>query len=199
MKLCVFQGTFNPIHNAHIRVSEYIVKNLNFDKVLLIPAQNPPHKELEPALAAHRLEMVKLAANEHDFLDVSDIEYKRNAPSYTYDTIKQLYKDYDVDGKINFVIGTDAFSKIESWYESDKLKELVDFLLFLRDNDYDKERFETLRSKGYNFKLMELPFNDISSTEIRNLAAASKPISKVLPKAIEEYIKEHGLYRIHKI
>ena len=169
MKLCVFQGTFNPIHNAHLGVCEYIVKNLNFDKVLLIPAQKPPHKELDSSLAAHRLEMVKLAASEHDYLGVSDIEYRRNTPSYTYETIKQLYK------------------------------ELVDFLLFLRDNEYDSENFENLRAKGYNFRLMKMPFNDISSTQIRNLAANSKPISNIVPKSIEEYIKKHGLYRIHKI
>lgn len=199
MKLCVFQGTFNPIHNAHLGVCEYIVKNLNFDKVLLIPAQNPPHKALESSLATHRLEMVKLAASEHDYLGVSDIEYRRNTPSYTYETIKQLYNDYEIDGKINFIIGTDAFSKIESWYEADKLKELVDFLLFLRDNEYDSESFENLRAKGYNFRLMKMPFNDISSTRIRNLAANSKPISNIVPKSIEEYIKKHGLYRIHKI
>ena len=199
MKLCVFQGTFNPIHNAHIRVCEYIAKNMNFGKVLLIPAQNPPHKSIDSALAAHRLEMVKLAASQYDFLDVSDIEYRRNTPSYTYDTIKQLYKDFNIDGKINFIIGTDAFTKIESWYESDKLKKMVDFLLFLRDNDYNEAVFDRLRSKGYNFKLMNLPFEDISSTEIRNLAASSKPISNIVPKVIEEYIQKHGLYRIHKI
>ena len=199
MKLCVFQGTFNPIHNAHIRLCEYIVKNMNFDKVFLIPAQKPPHKSLDSSLSVHRLEMVKIAASEHDFLGVSDIEYRRNAPSYTYETIKQLYNDLQIDGKINFIIGTDAFRKIESWYQADKLKDMVDFLLFLRDNDYDRDFFENLRSKGYNFKLMKLPFDDISSTEVRNLAASSKPISNIVPKAIEEYIKEHGLYRIHKI
>lgn len=203
MKLCVFQGTFNPIHNAHIRVCEYIKKNLNCDRILIIPAQKPPHKEYEKELCLHRLNMVKLAAEPFDFLEVSDIEYHREEPSYTFYTIRELYSLYNLDikkdEKIKFIIGTDAFKKIETWHRAEELKNLIDFVVFLRQNEetFDSEFFERLKHKGYNYELMKLPFNDISSTKIRERTAQSLPISGIVPKKVEEYIEKYGLYKLH--
>ena len=124
MKLCVFQGTFNPIHNAHLRVAKYVLNKYDFDKLLFIPAYKPPHKKYDDNMSIHRLNMVKLAIeDEHNSkIEVSDIEYKREGKSYTYLTICELYKKYEIEGKINFIIGTDAFKDIENWYEADKLK-----------------------------------------------------------------------------
>ena len=75
--------------------------------------------------------MVKLAAAYNSKFMVSDIEFKREGKSYTYLTICELYKQYNIDGKIHFIIGTDAFDFIESWYEADKLKEIVKFIVFV--------------------------------------------------------------------
>ena len=114
MKLCVFQGTFNPIHRAHLQVADYVSKNYDFDKILFIPAFKPPHKDYDPKMSFHRFNMVKLAAQGKLNFDVSDIEFRSDNKSYTYNTIRELYKIYDIEGKINFIIGTDAFEKIES-------------------------------------------------------------------------------------
>jgi nicotinate-nucleotide adenylyltransferase len=94
MKLCVFQGTFNPIHNAHLRVAKYVLNKYDFDKLLFIPAYKPPHKKYDDNMSVHRLNMVKLAVeDEHNSkIEVSDIEYKREGKSYTYLTICELYK-----------------------------------------------------------------------------------------------------------
>ena len=150
MKLCVFQGTFNPIHRAHLQVAEYVYKNFDFDKILFIPAYKPPHKDYTPGMAIHRFNMVKFAVENRYNFDVSDIEYKSEEKSYTYLTIKELYKKYPVDGKINFIIGTDAFEKIETWYETDKLKKLVDFIVFRRTNNFSQQNYNYLKEKGYN-------------------------------------------------
>lgn len=203
MKLCVFQGTFNPIHNAHLKVCEYIKKNTDCEKILLIPARKPPHKNCDENLSLHRLNMVKLATRYYDYLEVSDIEYQRNEISYTFYTIQELYKkfhiDKNTDGKIKFIIGTDAFKKIESWHRAEELKELVDFVLFLRQNEstFEHNFFKELKNKGYNYTLMKMPFTDISSTEIREKAAQSIPITGIVPKAVEEYINKYGLYKLH--
>lgn len=199
MKLCLFQGTFNPIHNAHLKVCEYAKKQFDFDKILVIPAANPPHKTLNRDLAYHRLKMAELAVVDKDYLEVSDIEYLRGGVSYTYLTVKELYEQYEVEGRISFIIGTDAFKNIESWYESDKLKNMLDFILFVREDEKQLEEdlicLQKLREKGYNYSMMKMPFFDISSTQIRENINNSVPIQKLVPAEVEKYIDKYGLYR----
>lgn len=199
MKLCLFQGTFNPIHNAHLKICEYAKEKFHFDKILVIPAANPPHKKVNENLSYHRLKMAQLAVLDKEYLEVSDIEYLRDGLSYTYLTVKELYEKYDIEGKINFIIGTDAFKKIESWYESDKLKDMLDFILFAREGEKELEAdatyLQNLREKGYNYKMMTLPFMDISSTKIRENIYNSVPIQKLVPAEVEKYIDKYGLYR----
>lgn len=199
MKLCLFQGTFNPIHNAHLEICEFAKKKFNFDKILVIPAANPPHKTVNRDLSYHRLKMAELAVIDKDYLEVCDIEYLREGVSYTYLTVKELYEKYDIDGKINFIIGTDAFKNIETWYESEKLKHLLDFILFVREDEFQLEKdviyLQKLKDKGYNYTMMEMPFYDISSTQIRENITNSIPIKKLVPKEVEKYIDKYGLYR----
>lgn len=195
MKLCVFQGTFNPIHNAHIRVAEFVIKHYKFDKFLFIPAANPPHKKCDNNLAKHRLEMVKLAVEDIIGGEVSDIEFQREGKSYTYITILELYELYQPSEKINFLIGTDAFKNIESWYEFEKLKNLVKFIVFVRDDRFNISDYDYLKDKGLDFEFQPLSFQDISSTFLRQMINDGQSISKYVPKKVEDYILEHGLYK----
>lgn len=195
MELCLFQGTFNPIHNAHIRVAEYAAANFAKDGVLFIPAFNPPHKTSEDNMTLHRFNMVKLAVEDNPNFQISDIEYKREGKSYTYLTICELYEKIQPEGKIKFIIGTDAFRKIESWYETDKLKTLVDFILFQRDTEFDEKEFQELKNKGYNYTFMPLEFKDISSTELRNKIKSGESLEGLVPQKIEEYIRQYELYK----
>ncbi len=194
MKLCVFQGTFNPIHNAHLRVGEFLADK--FDKILFIPAYQPPHKSVELNMTSHRFEMVKIATENNNKFEVSDIEYKRGGKSYTYLTICELYNLYQIDGKINFIIGTDAFRHIESWYEADKLKKLVKFLVFVREDKFDISEYDVLKKKGYDFEFQNLPFEDISSTDLRNKIKAGENVENYLPQKVKDYIENHELYKI---
>ncbi|MBQ8458912.1 nicotinate-nucleotide adenylyltransferase [bacterium] len=195
MKLCVFQGSFNPIHNAHLRVAEYVCSKYNFDKILFIPAFNPPHKELDSNMAYHRFEMVKLAIKDYQQFCVSDIEYKRQGISYTYQTIKELYKIHNIEGKIHFIIGTDAFEKIKSWYEIDKLKELVKFIVFIREDRFEISRYNELKKAGYDFEFQNLSYLDVSSTEIRQKIKNNDEVSDLLPPEVKEYILKNELYK----
>lgn len=193
MKLCVLQGTFNPIHNAHLKMAQYIIDNYKFDKILFIPAHIPPHKACDKNLSIHRLNMVKLAVKDNPNFEVSDIEYKRSGKSYTYLTISELYKKYKITDKINFVIGTDAFEHIESWFEADKLKKLVDFIVFMREDNFKEIKFKNL--EGYTYKIAKMDFVDISSTIIREKFKKGEDTSDLIPKNVEEYIKENDLYK----
>lgn len=114
--------------------------------------------------------MVKLAAAGNPKFDVSDIEYQSEGKSYTYNTIRKLYESCPVEGKISFIIGSDAFEEIDSWYKAEKLKELVDFIVFERTDD-------------------------ISSSGLREKIKNNMPVNGVVTKEVECYIKEHGLYK----
>ena len=195
MKLCVFQGTFNPIHKAHIKMAEYVAEHYNFDKIIFIPAYKPPHKDYDDKMSLHRYNMVKLAIKNNPAFDISDIEYKSEEKSYSYLTIKKLYEIYPVEGKIKFIIGSDAFERIESWYETDKLKEIVDFLVFIRENSFNKKKFNHLKAKGYNFEFVDMDFIDISSSKLKNLIKENKPTDDFITKEVDYYIRENGLYK----
>lgn len=195
MKLGVFQGTFNPIHKAHLRVAEYVTDKFDFDKFLFIPAFNPPHKSCDTSLSFHRLKMVQLAVFKNPKFEASDIEFRREGKSYTYLTICELYKLFSIEGKINFVIGTDAFKHIESWYEADKLKKLVKFIVFVREDNFEISRYDYLKDKGFDFEFESLPFEDISSTELRARVKEGKTIDDFVTEEVKDYILENGLYK----
>ena len=196
MKLCVFQGTFNPIHNAHLAMAKFIKDAYDYDTILFIPAYKPPHKEIDDDLANHRFQMVKAAISGDRAFSISNLEFQNERFSYTYLTIVELYKKYKIDGKIGFIIGMDAFSEIDDWYEADKLKDLVNFLLFPREqlSEQEKERLALLKFKGYNFTIVKMPCVDISSSGVRRRIENRKSIVGLVPSEIVEYIKENELY-----
>ncbi len=196
MKLCVYFGTFNPIHNAHLAVASYVRSNYDFDVILFVPAYKPPHKEIDDELAHHRLNMVKMAVAHESSFNFSNIEYSNSKFSYTYITIQELYKRYSaIEGKINFIIGSDAFKEFETWYEAEELKKLIKFIVFPREKDFDMRKFDYLKDKGYDFEIAKLPFIDLSSRVIRSRIKKGKPVTGLLPQNVIEYIKENELYK----
>lgn len=150
-------------------MAQWALDKYNFDKILFIPAFNPPHKDT--ALSGDRYKMVELAIQNYPKFEISDIEYKREGKSYTYLTILELYKQYDIEGKISFIIGKDAYEKFDTWYEAEKLKNLIDFVLFDRVDE------------------------DISSSKVRNRIKEGKPITDLVTKEVGDYIEKHGLYK----
>jgi len=193
MKLCVFAGTFNPIHNAHLAMGSYVLEHFNFDKILFIPAFKPPHKDYDENLSEHRLNMVRIAVEDNPKFEISEIEFERDEKSYTYDTIRELYKKYDTAEKISFIIGTDAFGQIETWYKTEELKNLIDFVVFIRENDIVD--FSKLKEKGYNYTFANMKHIEISSTDIRERIKQGLSINNFVPRKVEEYIIENGLYK----
>ena len=194
MKLCVFQGTFNPIHNAHIRMANFVSENYDYDKILLIPAYCPPHKKTDLNFSIHRLNMVNLVAKSFPSFEVSDIEYKRKGTSYTYYTIKNLYSKYEIEGKIGFIIGTDAFDKIESWHRIEELKQLVKFIVFIREDNFDSTSYNYLRDEGFDFEFQTLSFEDLSSSQLRDKIKKHENIENLVTEKVKEYITKNGLY-----
>jgi len=197
MKLCVYFGTFNPIHTAHLAVAEGVKDQLNIDKVFFIPAYNPPHRQNDLVDPIDRLNMAKLAVYGNKSFEVSDIEYKREGKSYTYITIKELMKTMpDLSEKIDFIIGTDAFVHIDSWYEVKELSKLVRFVIIPREEKFDPEHlFERIELKDFDYVVVNLPFIDISSSYIRKLIREGKSIKYLVSDEVADYIKNNGLYK----
>lgn len=189
MTICIFPGTFNPIHNAHIKMAEFALEKYGFEKIIFIPAYLPPHKELDSELARHRLNMVKLAVSKNPCFEVSDIEYKREEKSYSLITVKKIIEQYSIEGCLNFIMGTDSFVKLNTWYKPEELKELVHFIVFPRRGDDDVKVFEKFEKDGWDFEITSMEYEDISSTQIR-----CSNIEKKIDKNVEDYIKQHGLY-----
>lgn len=186
MKICIFPGSFNPVHKAHLKMAEFALGNLGFDKVIFIPAYIPPHKNIEKNLAVHRLNMVKLAVSYNPDFEVSDVEYMSEGASYSLITVKKIREKYNISGKLDFLIGTDAFEKLNTWYKVDELKELVHFIVFPRT---DKPvNFEYYSQNGYDFEVTSMTFYDISSTSQR------KHLTDNTPEKVKEYIIQNGLY-----
>ena len=199
MSVCIYPGSFNPVHNAHIEVAKYVHDKFHFEQIVFIPAFKPPHKDLknfDVENAMHRLNMVELAVKDYPFLDVSAIEYTRNKPSYSYDTIVQLYEILKPKEKINFIIGTDAFIYLPSWYKTDELKKLVNFILFKREENFDETPYLKLKEQGYNYTLTDKTFVNISSSEIREKIAQGIDICDIVPLSVAKYIKENNVYKI---
>lgn len=180
MTICIFPGTFNPIHEAHLKVAQFALEQYGFEKVIFIPSYLPPHKEINKNLALHRFKMVEMATAQNPKFEVSDIEYKHEGRSYSLITVNKIRKKYNITDKLNFLIGTDAFEKIESWYKADELKELVHFIVFDRGVKLSPK-------EGWDYELAKMNFIDISSTEIR--ATRNDTI-----KEVKEYIENNGLY-----
>jgi len=184
MTICVFPGTFNPIHIAHLRMAQFAVQKYGFEKVIFIPSYVPPHKQLDSNLAKHRYNMVKIATEKNLRFGISDIEYKSEGKSYSIITVKKIREIYNIEGRLNFIIGTDAFKNIKTWYKADELKDLVHFIVFPRSGDI----IEPKDYDGYSFEIVDLQTFDISSTEIREEKRGS------IIKEVEEYIANNGLY-----
>ncbi len=184
MNICIFPGTFNPIHIAHLEMAHFALQKFGFDKIIFIPSYIPPHKTVNPNLSNHRYNMVKLVTDRNPKFDISDIEYLSEGKSYTIITVKKIREIYEIKNRLNLIIGTDAFKQIKSWYKTDELKDLVHFIVFPRGNDIiNKEDFE-----GYSFEIVDAAKINISSTELRN-GMQNETIGEV-----KEYIERNELY-----
>ena len=191
---CYFFGTFNPIHLGHIEIARQ-VKALGFDKIIFVPAYMPPHKStIETLSFIHRYNMVKLAAGEEN---VSDVESKLKPPSYTYRTIQHL-PEFNNE-KINFIIGYDQFFQIENWKEAQFLKENLNFIVvprkFKNGQTINERALEYFKNKGYNYKILNIDFLDVSSEMIRNFIQEGKDITGLTLKEVKEYIEINRLYK----
>lgn len=189
MSICIFPGTFNPIHTGHLKMAEFAIEYYKFEKIIFIPSYIPPHKDLDKTLSEHRYKMVELAVKPNPKFEVSDIEYRSDEKSYTLLTVKKIIKKYGTKDTLNCIIGTDAFAGLENWYHAEELKKLVHFIVFPRIGNYGENVYNIYRENGWDFEIVPSEYINISSTEIRNGKTEGEP------KEIKDYIEHYGLYK----
>lgn len=199
MKTGIYGGTFNPIHKGHLHIVEAFRKGLGLDRVLLIPTRVPPHKAA-PDLASpqDRFAMCQLAIQGQPWLELSDMEMRREGKSYTAETLEELSALYPQD-QFYLLMGEDMFLTLGRWYRPETIFSLASVCTTPRSPD----GLDALRQKALEYTgqfqarcfLEHIPYLPISSTQVRQAVARGEDVSGLVPQAVAAYMKERGLYR----
>lgn len=200
MNIAIFGGAFNPVHNGHLHLARELLKFVGtiepFDKLVIIPTANPPHKTNDGLISGeHRINMLKLAFEDFDNVEISTIEFESKEKSYTYNTLKKLKKIYPNDD-FTLLIGSDQLFYFKKWYKYDKILKLADVVAITREECERQAVADFLNDdelKGRVHALVSKPVV-VSSTDIREKVRTGQDISSLVPKLVENYIKENKLY-----
>lgn len=195
MRTLYFGGSFNPIHHGHLICSRAIAEAAGYERIVLIPTGQSPHKpsSTDIAPASDRLEMCRLAVAGDPLFDVSDLEVRRSGPSYSIDTAQELARLHKA--KPHWLIGADMLLYLPNWRRAEDLLREVTFIVMARPGwaiDWQTlpEPFRLLQTN-----VIEAPMIDIRSTDLRRRVAAGRSIEYLTPRPVCDYIRQHGLYR----
>lgn len=233
MNIGLFGGTFDPIHRGHIALARAARERCKLSRILFVPANVPPHKQLQPLSEfAHRYAMIVLAtAEERDFCpslleapEPADFKTERSRkspaakPNYTIDTVRRVKQSFRKADRLFLLIGIDAFKDIAQWHEAEGLFRECEFLVASRPGfslaDVANALPASLRPRqevthpfrrqaaagdlvlsGVTIHLLDKVYQPISSTTIREAAAAGKSLGRFVEPAVGEYIRKMGLYK----
>ncbi|HET8776314.1 MAG TPA: nicotinate-nucleotide adenylyltransferase [Candidatus Limnocylindria bacterium] len=198
-RIGILGGTFDPPHIGHLWLATLAADAMALDRVLFMPAAQPPHKRPKGlSRAADRLLMTRLAIATDDCFDLTLIEMERPGPSYTIDSVDELTRIYGDDASLFLLMAADSLNAIDTWREPDALLQRIEWVVgprpgsALPDRSRLEERFGANASRIH---LLEGPSLDVSSSEIRARVAARHAIRYLVPRGVEELIAERGLYR----
>lgn len=198
MKVGVYGGTFNPIHRGHVHILGEFIKRLGLDRVLLIPDGTPPHKTASGlASPEDRAQMCRLAAIGLGVVEVSAMELERPGKSFTSDTLTELHGLYPGD-ELYFLMGEDMFLTVDKWHDAPTIFRLAVLCASPRSPEgYGRllEKQSGLEVMGARCRVEDIPFLDVSSTRIREMAGAGEDISGLVPDEVARYIEDKGIYK----
>ncbi|MCC6990912.1 MAG: nicotinate-nucleotide adenylyltransferase [Acidobacteria bacterium] len=208
-RLGVLGGTFDPVHLGHLAVGRAAAAALALDHVQLVPSRVPPHRSVGPrASSYHRFAMTALAALGEPGWTVSDMELRRDGPSYSFDTLTALAAEGWAASQIFFLIGADAFADIATWSRYPEVLDLAHFVVVTRPgttHDDVRARVPALAPRLVaagdigtratpGIVLLAADTPDVSSTDIRARAARGVSLTGLVTEPVEQYIRRHGLY-----
>jgi len=194
MKIGLYFGSFNPIHNGHIHVAHQALEQQHQDEVwLIVSPQNPFKENHELAPEEHRLHMVRLACAYQNNIRVSDIEFCLPKPSFTIDTVRALCKQHP-EHTFQLIIGEDNVGAFERWKEFDALLRLVELVVYPRTSVSPKIP-SALQPFKTRMHFLSGQLIDISATDIREKLRSSDSIKGLIHQDVIDYIAQHNLYR----
>lgn len=195
MRIGLLGGTFDPFHFGHLAAADAAVDCASLDRVVFIPAAQPPHRPPAIASPQRRLEMCRLGIEGEPRFEVSEVELKREGPSYTADTLEEMRRVQPED-ELFLILGWDAARLFSTWRRPDEVRELATIVVVARPGSAAPRR-EDLEGVGLDKARVVLCLRttpDVSASEIRRAVAAGEPITGKVPSAVERYIASNRLY-----
>lgn len=200
MRVGIYGGTFDPIHVAHLVLAEQCREQCQLDEVWFVPAAAPPHKLTATVTPAKsRCEMIEFAISGHPSFRLNRIELERPGPSFTVATLEQL-KLQDPSIELFLLIGADSLRDLAHWREPRRILELSTVVAVNRGHRPLPDRHDLRTVAGAaaddRIRIVTMPGMDISGTDIRARVREGRSIRYLVPRAVEMYINQHGLFRI---
>jgi nicotinate-nucleotide adenylyltransferase len=191
--LC-FGGSFNPIHHGHLIAARAVAEASGFNRVLLIPSSQPPHKRQNADIAdpEQRLAMCRLAVEDDPLFAVNDLELRRSGPSYTIDTVRELKRQGWQ--RVHWLMGADMVEILPKWHEPQALMAEADFVVMARPGwAFDWDAMPT-EFRGLRQAVVAAPMLQISATDIRQRVREGRSIRYLVPETVRGYIEQNRLY-----
>lgn len=191
MRICLFGGTFDPPHIGHLLIAQTVCEAENFDKIIFIPAYQPPHKtEITPV--DDRLKMLKIAVKGNPNFEISDIEIKRGGVSYTIDTVKGVKKELGTDKKdLFYLIGSDSLLDFHNWKDPKDILDECQVIVAIRPGFRPSDIPSWIL---HRIQFANIPRFEISSSNIRHRWVENKTIRYMVTLPVWDYINENNLY-----
>lgn len=199
MRIAVFGGSFDPVHNEHVNLVKSAIADLRLDKLFVMPAGKPPHKPGKELTAdLHRLQMCKLAFQNIDKAEISDYELKKSGISYTFETCRYFREQYPT-AEIFWLVGTDMLRDFPTWKNTASILNDVTLAVCARAERTgweEKEIDAFIKRFSKKFAVVTYNGKEVSSTRIRVLLGAGESVAHLVPAPVIEYIERHNLYQI---
>ena len=188
MRIGLFGGAFNPVHNGHIAVARAAIEMAKLDKLIFIPTGNAPHKKETNISRADRYQMLLQALSDEEKMVVSDYEIKRTEVNYSADTA-EYFKSLYPDDELFFIIGDDSYNELDTWHEPHRIMKVCTLLVFPREG------------ASVTPPAIAIPMErvEVSSSDIREKIKMGKDCRNLLPKKVFDYIIKGNLYGLRDL
>lgn len=190
-----FGGTFDPIHQGHLILASYAASGANLDRILFAPAADPPHKDQRVSPISDRIEMLLRAIDPDPRFEMTTVDLDRTGPHYSADTLAILAREYP-SADLFFLMGSDSYRDLPKWHQPLRIFEHANVLVGLRPKSHydEQELARLLPPTRTQTEFVDIPLIEISSTEVRSRVSQRLPIDYLVPRSVQTYIENSGLY-----
>lgn len=197
MRIGIYGGSFDPVHNGHINAARNFMEELSLDKIIIVPAYCSPFKKgLAVTPSQHRLNMCNIAFGNTEGFEVSDAEILRADEGYMSDTVAQIREQYP-DAELFLLLGSDQLLIFQKWHAWSKITDEATVAAAARTWDDDaamEAAAAVLRSYGAEVIIVPIDVKELSSTDVREAVRRGDDISAIVPPGVAEYIWDNYLY-----